>query len=166
MPQENFTTNKVSKRFLKRRLARIRAVQCLYSIFVDEGYDGINESILNIINIYKTPEFESKFTASDEKYLVGIAKGTYENSVELQDLIQLHLADDWKFSRLGKVIQSILCVATYEILNAGIIDQAVIINEYLEIAKDLNHDGETGFINSILDRISKNKLTLPLPSNK
>ncbi len=72
----------------------------------------------------------------------------------LIELIQPKLAVGWRFERLAKVIQSILLVAVDEMRHSPKEEKAIIISDFLEVAKILSHDGETGFLNSVLDKVS------------
>jgi len=91
----------------------------------------------------------------DQRYAATIMMGATSHMVELEQKIQLYLTEDWRFLRLGKVIQAILLIAAYEIMFTKDLSPSIIINEYLEVAKLLNHEGEVGFINSVLDNIAK-----------
>lgn len=153
-PEEIVKPVKFSK---KRRLARVMAIQTIYSIIIQPTDDlNLNKSIYNIIRIYE--KRRQKHTTSDEQYLIYLVKGCFEHLTILDQEIQKHLSAEWKLNRIGKVVQTLLRVATFELIHAKDTDAAVIINEYLEIAKYLNHEGEVGFINSVLDKIAKNKI--------
>lgn len=159
MPEAKNTTNKQfysKENFLKRRIARLMAVQSLYStMLTPEKEANIDKAIYDIIKLYENNKITSNYTQRDESYLINIARGAYQNKEQIDELIQQYLDEKWKVSRLGKVILSILRAAIYELQKAINLDAAIIINEYLEITKYLNHSGEVGFINSVLDKISK-----------
>ena len=67
--------------------------------------------------------------------------------------ISKYLDKDWRFERLGKLPQIILLLATYELYYFKEMKKGIIISEYMLIAKKFSHDGETGFFNSILDKV-------------
>ncbi len=141
----------------KRRLARVMAIQTIYSIMIHPSDDlNLNKAIYNIIKIYEKRRIT--YNSGDEKYLIHLVKGCYEQMDILDKQIQKYLSVEWKLERIGKVVQTLLRVAAFELIHCVDTDGAVIINEYLEIAKYLNHDGEVGFINSVLDKIAKDKV--------
>lgn len=142
--------------FLKRRIARLMAVQSLYAVLLmPDKETNIDKAIYDIINLHKTNKIDTSYSQSDESYLINIARGTFENSEQIDKFIQKYLAQEWRIDRLGKVIQCILRVSVYELQKATNLDAAIVINEYLEITKHLNHSGEVGFINSVLDQVAK-----------
>jgi transcription antitermination protein NusB len=159
MPETKNTIN-IAEEYIeflsKRRLTRIMAVQTVYS-FIAHTYDehAVNKALYHIINLYKNKKLGNKNTICDEPYLIQLVKGCLKNIVSLDSQIQDFMAKDWKIERISKVVQSILRVATFELLNSPDLTDSIIIDEYLEIAKYLNHDGESGFINSVLDQIAK-----------
>jgi N utilization substance protein B len=91
----------------------------------------------------------------DQKYVANIVMGIDSTKTILEEKLQKYLSEEWKFSRLGKVVQALLLSACYEIIFTKDLPAPIIINEYLEIAKLLNHEGEVGFINNVLDSIVK-----------
>jgi N utilization substance protein B len=145
-----------SSKILKKRAARIIAVQCLYSIASDEASNkSVDEKLSDIISVYENELSNSKLSQADHSYLIQLVRFAAENTLELENKISEHLLDNWRIERLPKVIASILKCATSELFLNKKLDRQIIINEYLEIAKLFNHEGETGFVNSVLDKISR-----------
>ncbi len=159
MPSDkNITKPLYSKKYQEKRTARVLAVQALYAHqYILEG-TTLDQVIYDLIKDSKSQEVLSKLSDSDEKLVINLARGTEKNISELKELISKHLSKDWRFDRLGKVMQSILLVAAYEMQMNADVDKAIIINEYLEITKLFNHEGESGFVNSVLDGVSKSLL--------
>ena len=60
---------------------------------------------------------------------------------------------EWSFNRLGYIEQSILLLATHEILE-GKADKAVVINEAIVMAKEFCDEPSYRLINGVLDEIS------------
>lgn len=151
-PERNI--NSYSK---KRRLARVMAVQTIYTLMLNPSdVQDINQAIFNTFRIHDKKRI--KHHISDEAYLINLIKGCHKNMSQLDIEIGKYLAKDWRLERIGKVVQSILRLAAFEIIHSTDVDRAIAINEYIEIAKYFNHDGEAGFINSVLDKIAKNTL--------
>lgn len=157
MSETESITNKVySKKIIGKRLARVMAVQCLYSINIEHAEDNIDNMIYNLIKTDYSDIGGTTLSSLDEAHLIQLARGTFKNQPQLVLGLQNFLAENWKFNRLPKLVQAILLVGAYELKFLDKAEAAVIINEYLEIAKLFNHVGEVGFINSVLDRVNNN----------
>ena len=63
---------------------------------------------------------------------------------------------EWNLSEIGNIERAILRLGAYEILYSEL-DDAVVINEAIELAKKLCNDTSPKFINGVLDAIMKNK---------
>ncbi len=128
------------------RTTRLIAVQYLYHIMVT------NEDV----NKTSTPLFMEKYSNKniDISEIKTLISGILEKSSIIDARIQGHLAEDWKFERLGMIIKVILRLASFELIFYRNIDKPLIINEYLDIAKSFNHAGEVGFLNSVMDKVS------------
>ena len=67
---------------------------------------------------------------------------------------------NYELHRLAAVDRNILRVAIYELFHSLDIAPIVIINEAIEIAKKFGTEKSGGFVNGVLDRITK-ELTRP-----
>lgn len=70
------------------------------------------------------------------------------------DLSYQPLLDNWRFERLGTATRLIIRIAIWEILNTET-DNAVIINEAIELAKCYAEKDAYKFVNGILDEFIK-----------
>jgi len=77
------------------------------------------------------------------------------NLEEIDKQINKHLKE-WKIDELGNIERAILRLGAYEILKSDL-DDAVIINEAIELSKSLASDTAPRFINGVLDAIVKAK---------
>lgn len=149
------TTKHIAGNPLKKRAARMIAVQSLYSIDLDKLTDKTSdEKLLDIISIYENELSESRISKSDQPHLIKLVRFAVENQVDIDSKISANLAEKWRVDRLPKVVVAILRCGVSELFMDKSLDKKVIIGEYLEIAKMLNHKGEAGFINTILDKAS------------
>lgn len=82
-------------------------------------------------------------------------KGVVANLAQIDSAISANL-QSWEISRLGVIDKCILRLGVYEILK-GEIDAPVAINEAIEIAKILGAERTGGFVNGVLDAVSKGK---------
>lgn len=159
MPSDNNTINQIvySKKINKAKLARLVAIQCIFSRISNPSERGIDEIVFYLLESFKHHKKYKSLADSDMKILVKLTRSVSENLDDIKTLASKYLAKEWRFERLGKVIQAILYVACYDILHTKE-DVAAVMNQYLEITKELNHDGEVGFINSVLDSVAKERL--------
>jgi len=74
--------------------------------------------------------------------------------VELDELID-QKAKNFDFSRLSKVDLAILRLASWEILHLPDLDNAISINEAIELARSFSGEEAASFVNGILDQIAK-----------
>lgn len=159
MPEASNITKRIfSGKILEKRAARILAVQCIYSIISDKVVDkSTDEKVNDIISMYMNELSDSKFSKANHAYLIRLVRFAMDNSEATETNISLHLSKDWKIGRLPKVVLSILKCAVSELFLDKALDRQIIINDYLEIAKLFNHEGEVGFINSVLDKVAASR---------
>ena len=149
--QDTVTKANNRSQFLGRRQARVLAVQCLYNIaLTPENVKPADKIIADILSYGVAEEQEL-----DQNYFLNLINNACKNIATLHKVIQKYLSNGWTINRLAEPIQAILALAAYEIIYNFDVQIKVLINEYIEIAKIFNHQGEAGFVNSILDKISK-----------
>jgi len=125
-----------------RRQARRAVVGLLYA------YDLGNETIAKFSDEILE---ESKIRNKQRDFSNDLFRGTIEHLELLDKNIQEHLKD-WDYSSIGKVEKAIMRLGAFEILILGT-DRAIIINEAVELAKELADDKSPKFINGVLDAI-------------
>jgi N utilization substance protein B len=96
---------------------------------------------------------EDKIRNKQREFSHTLFDGTIENLEMLDEQIQKHLTE-WDYDSIGKVEKAILRLGAYEILVAKT-DKAIIINEAVELAKELADDKSPKFINGVLDALDK-----------
>ncbi|RUM44728.1 MAG: transcription antitermination factor NusB [Hydrogenimonas sp.] len=96
---------------------------------------------------------EKKIRNKQREFALGLYNGVLEHLETIDNEIKAHLKD-WDFERLDHVDKSILRLGTYELLYTNL-DRAVIINEAVELAKELGSDQSPKFVNGVLDAIEK-----------
>jgi len=129
-----------------RHQSRTAVVGLLYA------YDLGNE---NIGNFKDDILEEGKIRNKQREFSHGLFDGTIENLELLDKEITSHLKD-WDYETVGKVEKAIMRLGAYEILIAKT-DRAIIINEAVELAKELADEKAPQFINGVLDSIGKEK---------
>ncbi len=159
MPEVPSTIKEIfSSKILAKRAARILAVQCLYSIISDISSEkSTDEKVNDIILMYLNELSDSKFSKANHSYLIKLVRFAVSNTKDIEVRITAYLAEGWRVERLPKVVVSILKAAVAELFLDKKLDREIIINDYLEIAKLFRHEGEVGFINSVLDKIASTR---------
>lgn len=95
------------------------------------------------------------------EYTRSLVEGIYEHKRKIDELISTY-AQGWDMDRLPAVDRNILRLGIYEILWIENLDDGIVIDEALSLAKDLSTDDSAGFIHGVLGRISSIKGSLAL----
>jgi N utilization substance protein B len=127
-----------------RHQARTAVVGLLYA------YDLGNENIAKFSDEILE---EGKIRNKQKEFSDTLFQGTIENLEMLDVQIKEHLKD-WDYDGIGKVEKAIMRLGAYEILVAKT-DKAIIINEAVELAKELADEKSPQFINGVLDALDK-----------
>ena len=90
-----------------------------------------------------------------KKFIKDVVNGTIERDEVIKDEITNHLNLDLDLKKLDKVFQVIVKSAIFEFLYKPKISSKIIINEYLRASNFFIEDGQTKYLNALLDKISK-----------
>ena len=90
-----------------------------------------------------------------KKFIKDVVNGTIERNDVINDEIRNHLNPDLNLKKLDKVFQVIIKSAIFEFLYKPKISSKIIINEYLRASNFFIEDGQTKYLNALLDKISK-----------
>jgi N utilization substance protein B len=127
-----------------RHQARTAVVGLLYAY--DLGNENIAQFADDILEADKIRNKQREFSHA-------LFAGTIEHLDRLDAEIEKHLKE-WRYDKIGKVEKAILRLGAYEILIAGT-DRPIIINEAVNLAKELADEKSPQFINGVLDAIGK-----------
>lgn len=94
--------------------------------------------------------------ASDVRFALDIVNGVQEHIEEIDSLIETN-AKSWSISRMSKVDLSILRNAVFEIIYDNDMDDAISVNEAIELAKVYCDEQSPKFINGVLGGIVRSK---------
>ncbi|MGY2063961.1 transcription antitermination factor NusB [Blastococcus sp. SYSU DS0619] len=92
-------------------------------------------------------------------HAIRLVEGVDEFGARIDELIETHTAG-WSLDRLPDVDRAILRMATYELLWADDVPDAVVIDEAVELAKALSTDESPRYVNGVLGAI----LTAEVPT--
>lgn len=134
-----------------RHAARLVAVQLLYQI---EQSDGDAEAAVDQFHAWHRALAigGGAGAAVDLPFLDKLVCGAVAKEEQLLPLFAKHLARNWSVERLPSVLRKILIAATYEFYHTDV-PAPVILNEYIDIAKDFYEPAEVAFVNGVLDRV-------------
>ncbi len=116
---------------------RIKVIQKLYN------------SLMNSEAIIDYPKSQYK------KFIKDVVKGTLERSELIEESINSYLSEDINLAKTDKMLKIILFAAIFELMFKHKIPKKVIINEYLLASEYFLEKIQIGYLNAILDKISK-----------
>jgi N utilization substance protein B len=139
-----------------RSAARLAATQALYQIEITKG--DAEEVIQEFIDHRFGTDVESgNQGAHDEAFFRDVVIGVLNKQVEVDRLLARSLAEGWTLGRIDSILRALLRAAAYELVGRADVPVNVVINEYVELAKDFFDGDEPSFVNAVLDRISRDR---------
>ena len=121
----------------KNSSPRIKVIQKLYN------------TLLNPDAIIDYPKSQYK------KFIKDVVTGTLERSELIKKEINLYLANDINLDKTDKLLKIILFAAIFELMFKHNTPKKVVINEYVLASEHFLEKIQIGYLNAILDKISK-----------
>ena len=90
-----------------------------------------------------------------KKFIKDIVSGTLERSEIIEETVLEHLKSDIDLKKTDKLLKIILFAAVFELLFKHKNPKKVIISEYLLASEFFLEKVQIGYLNAILDKISK-----------
>ena len=90
-----------------------------------------------------------------KKFIKDVVKGTIERKELIQDLMKKELKDDINENKTELMIKLMIMAAIYEFMYMHKTPVKVVISEYLKVADFFVQVSQKGFLNAILEKISK-----------
>jgi transcription antitermination protein NusB len=138
----------------KRGAARLAAVQALYQM--DLAGSGVLEVAAEYEAFRLGKEVDGAvYREADPQWFRIILAGVVENQKLVDPAIHQALTDDWPLSRLDSTLRAILRAGVYEIMKRDDVPVAVIVSEYVDIAKAFYGEDEPKLVNAVLDRVAR-----------
>ena len=122
---------------VKNSTQRVKIIQKLYSKTLNP-----DEKLIYSKSQYK-------------KFIKDVVTGTIERSNLIEENINLHLNKDINLTKTDKLLKIILFAAIFELMFKHNIPKKVIISEYLIASEHFLEKIQVGYLNAILDKISK-----------
>ncbi|ENN92284.1 transcription antitermination factor NusB [Bartonella bovis] len=138
----------------KRGVARLAAVQALYQM------DIVGIGVTEIAAEYKAYRLGknidgNQYLDADFQWFRAIIAGVVQEQKKLDPMLQKKLSEEWSLSRLDSILRAILRAGLWELVNHKNIPTAVIVSEYVDVAKAFFESDEPKLVNAILDKIAK-----------
>jgi N utilization substance protein B len=139
----------------KRGAARLAAVQALYQM--DLAGSGVLETAAEYETFRLGKEIDGEqYREADPAWFRSILSGVVSRQKQIDPLVRNALTDDWPLSRLDSTLRAILRAGTWELTSVKDLPPAVVISEYVDIARAFYEEGEEPrLVNAVLDRVAK-----------
>ena len=112
--------------------------------------------IQKIYGSLMNPDEDITYSKSQyKKFIKDVVSGTLERIDLIEETIVKHLAEDIKLEKTDKLLKIILFAAIFELMFKQNTPKKVIINEYLIASEHFLEKIQIGYLNAILDKISK-----------
>ncbi|MDF1579602.1 MAG: transcription antitermination factor NusB [Desulfuromonadales bacterium] len=100
--------------------------------------------------------FDEEISGDVRDFAEQLVRGVVEHLEKIDAAIE-RAASNWTLQRMARVDLALLRLGTYELLYCDDIPVSVSINEAIEIGKRFGTKETPGFVNGILDKISKGR---------
>lgn len=138
----------------QRGAARLAAVQALYQM--DVGRQTLEDTLSQFNAHMLGREVEGEqYLPADADFFRQIVTGVIRSQLDIDPTIDKSLSNDWPVGRIDATLRAILRAAAFELLRRRDIPQAVVISEYVDIAKAFYEDDAPGLVHGVLDTIAK-----------
>ena len=112
--------------------------------------------VQKIYNLLMNPNTQVEYPKSQyKKFIRDVVEGTMERSELIETTINEHLKDDIDLKKTDKLLKIVLFAAVFELLFKHNNPKNVIISEYVLAAEYFLEKVQIGYLNAILDKLSK-----------
>ncbi|EJV0935012.1 transcription antitermination factor NusB [Campylobacter coli] len=128
-----------------RHQVRQSVISLLYALEMNEKNENFIDEFLN----------EKKIRNEQKNFTLSLYEGIIKNLDDIDKNLNPYLNEN-EIEKLGHVERAILRLGAYELLFTDT-PSAIVINEAIELAKELANDNSPKFINGVLDALIKAK---------
>ena len=138
----------------KRGVARLAAVQALYQMDVAgiSAADVVEE--FELFRLRQEIDGEA-LREADADWLRTVVTGVVDSQRDIDRRVDQSLAATWPLARIDLTLRAVLRAATFELEKRADVPAAVVISEYLDVARAFFDGDEPGIVNAVLDRIAR-----------
>ena len=104
-------------------------------------------------------ERTSRASGPTNPFTAELVEGVVASQERIDELISTY-AVDWPLDRMPAVDRAVLRLGVFELLYRDDVPDAVVVDEAVELVKELSTDESPGFVNGLLGRILEVKPTL------
>lgn len=138
----------------ERSAARLAALQALYQL---EMTGNAPDDVIQEFIEHRFGSEPENAAAHDEAFFADVVHGVLRHQIEIDRSIARSLASGWTLARIDSILRALLRAGTYELVARRDIPAKVVIDEYVELARDFFEGDEPGFVNAVLDRLAHRK---------
>ena len=112
--------------------------------------------IQKIYNSLMNPETKIEYPKNQyKKFIKDVVIGTLERAELIEETVNIYLKNDINLKKTDKLLKIILFAAIFELMFKHNNPKNVIISEYLSASEFFLEKVQIGYLNAILDKISK-----------
>ena len=130
----------------ERRMSRANAVSAVFAYFSREEAVSMEECLRHVL--------EEVQERSDDEFATLLVTQVNENLGKLKVIIRAY-APEFAFDKIAPINRALLLVGLAE-LRFTDTPPVVVINEYIELAKEYGEEKSASFVNGVLDAFRKN----------
>ncbi len=137
-----------------RAAARLAATQALYQ------HEMEGTALVSLLHEFHQHRLgatieDAEYADADIDFFDDLVSGTLARQAEIDSAISAKLSASWSLERLDKPMKAILRAGTYELIARKDVATGTVISEYVDVAKAFYEKRESGFVNGLLDAVSK-----------
>lgn len=137
-----------------RSKARKRALDVLYEADVRAA-----DPLVVLREVTQRREVDEGVSPHD--YTIDLVQGVAAHRERIDEIVQTH-SQGWVISRMPVIDRNVLRLAAFELLWGQDAPDAVIIDQAVQMSKDLSTEDSPGFVNGVLARVLKERPTMEL----
>ena len=112
--------------------------------------------IQKIYNSLMNPDADIEYSKNQyKKFIKDVVSGTLERSELIEEAINTNLSQDIDLTKTDKLLKIILFASVFELMFKHNTPTKVIISEYLLASEYFLEKIQIGYLNAVLDKISK-----------
>ena len=137
-----------------RSAARLAAVQALYQM------DMTAIDLNDVVKEFETHRFGQDvdgdaYGDAEAVFFRDLVEGVVREQRTVDPLVDRHLAEGWRLTRVDSILRAILRAGAYELVERKDIPSRVAITEYVDLAHAFFDGEEPKVVNGILDKLAR-----------
>ena len=147
-------SQRTATRSKARAAARLAAAQALYQ------HEMEGTPVAQLLHEFHQHRLgatieDAEYAEAEVDFFDDVVKGATARRDEIDGVIKGKLAKGWSLERLDRAMRAILRAGIYELLARPDVPAAVVVTEYVDVAHAFFDKREAGFVNGLLDAVSK-----------